>query len=369
MKSVFILGAGSSIGHSNRVFPSINQFFRSAKKLNLDLSGEYKLVAEYAQKVKGVDIRGKAGLNIEDFFTHLEIDLERNSSPELFSTQEQLLKLIQQVLLRLSDKLESKDGDYHKFKENLNDKNDTIITFNWDLLLDNVFNRIDVLKRPCYYQVKRGSYYRNFVFELSAFSQWIPEYTPILPPYIEWKPEHGYYLKMHGSIDWFYCSNEQCRACFKVFPVFEPEKPWFCSECHEQLRCLIIPPVLNKSYRQYPLIRQIWNVAVKEMSMAEELIIWGYSLPPTDFYASWLLSQARQASLRRITIINPGVIGKRKKKVILSFVRKFYDIFRDKLPMEKESVRLYEDYSDFCENREVFTKYSLGKKSEFYRKL
>lgn len=376
MKRVFILGAGSSIGHSEGLFPTINTFFKVAKnnELNINLADEYESVIGYIKKTTGKDALMKAtDVDIEAFFTYLEIEIERNPSPELTRIRQKLLGFIQQVLLGLSIKLKSSGGEYLLFADKLKEKEDTVITFNWDLLLDNILERVHILEGLYLEEAEARDalkrQYRNFIFELSAFSENTSKHSTITPPYCVWKPEGGgYYLKMHGSIDWFYCSNTQCRAHLKTFPILEPGKSHSCSECHEPLQCLIIPPVLNKGYRNYPLIRRIWNVAAKELSMAEEIVIWGYSLPPTDFYASWLISQARQAPLKRIKIINPAVFSSKKKKIIgKSFIRRFYNLFRDKL--EATSIYLYESYSDFDSNKEIFSKCHLGKKSEVLERI
>jgi hypothetical protein len=75
---------------------------------------------------------------------------------------------------------------------------------------------------------------------------------------------------------------------------------------------MIIPPVLKKEYRQYPLIRRIWNIASKEIESADEIIIWGYSLPPTDFLVFGLLRQARDKSLKRLILINPNIVRRKE---------------------------------------------------------
>jgi len=371
MKRVFILGAGSSIGHSEGMFPRINTFFKVAKnkELEINLADEHKAVVDYIRNTTGKDVLTKAdNVDIEVIFTLLEIEIERNPSPELFSIREQLLTLIQKVLLGLGNKVKPDEGEYNTLKNTVNEKEDTIINFNWDLLLDDIFNRKDILQRPYYYTnvSDEFGYYRNFIYGFSALQAFEKPYTTIMLPYKDWHPKKGFYLKMHGSIDWYYCPNDQCRASLKVFPILAPNEKHYCSDCHESLKCLIIPPVLNKSYRQYPIIRRIWNVAAKVMSVTEELVIWGYSLPPTDFYASWLIRQARQAPLKYVHIINPSVISERKNSINSDFVSRFRGLFREKSNLP--TFCLYENYSDFEKNIEITSKHHLlGNRSLFVK--
>jgi hypothetical protein len=352
-KRIYILGAGSSIGHSKGLFPSITGFFSSAKKLGLSFQSQFNLISNYAEKVIGQNIlSGKDRTDIEALFTHIEIEIERKPSSDLLAIRQQLLKLIQEVLIGLEEKLNNQKGEYHEFISMIGPK-DTIITFNWDLLLDNLLNRKKILADRLM-QLKdndaNSGQYWKFIIKLSAFGEQTIDGIAFEKPYRDWNPATGYYLKAHGSVDWFYCSNESCRASRKTFPLLEPALTHYCSECHEPLESLLIPPALNKEYRHYPLIRRIWNLAAKELNSAEELIIWGYSLPPTDFYCHWLLRQARESPLRSLVIINPSVFhryrGKKKQHTV--FIRRFYDIFKDKI--SNNSLYLYESFADYFKN-------------------
>lgn len=372
VKRVFVLGAGSSIGHSNGLFPSILNFFGSAKKLKLHRTEGFSQIANYALKILGKDISTQGqNIDIEAFLTHIEIEIERNPSPELLSIRNEFLSFIQRLLIGLSEQISNKKGEYNQLVEKLS-KSDTIITYNWDLLLDNFLGREEVLGSIYGKSPKKditNPHYNNFVNNFTAIGEGTWGGVSVKKPYDHWDTDNGYFIKAHGSIDWFYCSNEACRAYRKVFPVFDPDHDQHCSECHEQLDCLIIPPVLNKGYRNYPLIRVLWNLAAKEISFANEIVVWGYSLPPTDFYTSWLLRQAREAPLERLTIINPSVISKTKSKITLSitFIRKFFDILRGKLP--KESIKLYESFSDYYSDRDIYKTHPILKPLETYRNL
>jgi hypothetical protein len=360
-KRVYILGAGSSKGHSKGIFPSLAEFFTTAKQLKLVVDPE---VLNFAKKVTGKDLFSKkSAIDVEAFFTHIEIELERNSSPELLFIREHLHKLIQSVLLGLESKINKSQGEYCLLLSKLKLRpQDTVVTFNWDLLLDNVLERENILANICEDTLvgATSELYRRFVYKMSAWGERTLDYSAIESPYQEWKPELGYYLKAHGSIDWFYCSNDLCRASRKVFPVAEPAKKHHCGECHEPLGLLVIPPVINKAYRQHPLIREIWNIAAKELSVARELVVWGYSLPTTDFYATWLFRQARQSSLKTINLIDPYFIRKAKKTkdLRMTFVRRFYDIFRDLIP--QKSVHIYDSFEDYYSDRNAVSKHKIG---------
>jgi len=359
-KKIFIIGAGSSISHSKGSFPSIDTFFQKAKETGLDKTEEFKRLAKYITENIGKNISiSREKVNVEQIFTYLEIDYEKNSLPQISQLRNDFLYIIKSTLLELSQKLDNSISDYHHFVESL-DTADTVITFNWDLLLDNALHREVILKER--YQLSKSTdypkkQYNNYIIELSALGELTWGKLTFSNPYRQYDSSKGYYLKAHGSIDWFYCDNQMCRAYGSVFPLLEPNKTYYCSECHEPLTMLIIPPILNKTYNQYPIIRKIWNLAVKEIKTATRLIIWGYSLPPTDFYVSWLLNQARQGNIQTLTIINPEVIDTKKKRIKTIFVRKFYNYFRDKV--SKENIYLYETFSDYLNQDDLKKKYGV----------
>ncbi|MDP1854123.1 MAG: hypothetical protein Q8L26_08005 [Candidatus Omnitrophota bacterium] len=372
-KRIYILGAGSSIAHSKGDFPSIKQFFIKAREEGADIKQDFGQIVAYIKKITGRNIAtGKAILDIESLFTNLEIDIEKRTTPTLLEIRQQLLMIIKKVLYLKERKMPRLNGDYNNFSRLLN-VSDTIITFNWDLLLDNVMGRESTLGAGVSEAENVSScrpqligQYNEFIYNISAYSErTIGCLSPNLP-YNKWNLKKGVYLKLHGSIDWFYCLNEKCRAVNKVFPLLQPLDKYFCSECHESLETLLIPPVLNKDYRRSPFIRKIWNIAGKELSSASEVIIWGYGLPPTDFYATWLLRQARTDFLKKLVIINPRVISK-KGRLQTSFVRKIYNIFLGVI--KKGDLCLYESFSDFTEEKDVLVKYELGDKKEAYKSI
>jgi len=386
-KTIYILGAGSSIGHSNNVFPSINQFFCKAKERGFYNNNCFYQLYKYVCRYFGEDIKtSEAFVNIEDVLSNIEIDIERNFSPELLLTKKETLNLIRKLLNELSeDVLQEKiinNGEYDLLKHRIFDTNkeeskakknsSTIITYNWDVMFDDLLGRKSLLdeseNNTCV-----DYRYHELCYGYSAKGEGTFGGIRLNEPYHNHNRNQnkGYYIKLHGSIDWFYCSNESCRVYGKVFPVLHPEKKLSCSYCHEDANDMIVPPTINKHYRQYPIIRTLWNLASKQISHADELVVWGYSLPPTDFYAKWLLRQARQKPpLAKLTIINPEVIKKEKKSSIdldISFVKRFYDLFRDVIP--KESLLLYESYRDYNDGQDVFKKYLKGKSITDYRSL
>jgi hypothetical protein len=360
-KRVFILGAGASKSHTNQQSPGIREFFDASKKLKeeeiANLGGIFKFREE---SVGRGFLETDVEPDIEELYTHLDIEIERANWPSTVLKREQLLTLIRRVLMLPFPTT----NEYDDFVKHVIQPQDTVITFNWDILLDDIFGRKEILPKsnedPCLNKPEgeRQQYY-NFVSDLSGIAEARMDRITGSQPYTKWEGNKGYYLKLHGSVDWFFCENEACRASYEVYPLRNPLVRPFCGECHEQMAGLIIPPTLNKTYRKYPLIRTLWNIAEKEISIADEIIIWGYSLPPTDFHASWLLRQARRAPLKKLVLINPAiwVAIPNGKEFNTSFVKRFCGGVRD------PSSNVIEVYDNFGEYRSGKTYMGVSIKS------
>jgi hypothetical protein len=135
-------------------------------------------------------------------------------------------------------------------------------------------------------------------------------------------------LKLHGSLNWGYCAE-----CKKIFPwhlnSYFATRHW--TSLGEEKYCLlqvannfggyagyeghnhpldrqpyIVPPTWNKSaYRRE--LSPVWAAAAKEFQEAEDIIVIGYSLPPSDhfFHYMYALSTAGPQPLHRFWVFNP----------------------------------------------------------------
>ncbi|PKA06459.1 hypothetical protein [Leptospira harrisiae] len=354
-KKTFILGAGSSISASKGKLPSIQNFFEKLKELGLSKSENLDRIKYYVESNLGKSIDKKQDkLDIENLLTLLQIDVEKSNRPEFIQIRDDLINLISTVIDSCQNNIDI-DEDYPYFSSLLNEK-DTIITFNWDTLLDITLK-----------EQKKEQYFR-YIEEFTANYEQDPnEEKYFKSPYtldINYDLK-GNLLKMHGSIDWYCCKNNYCKIANKIFILDTKESsfPYKCGECHEPVYVMIIPPVLNKSYNIIPIIRKIWNVAARDIEVTNHLIIWGYSLPPTDFYSEWLIRQIRKGRrLTDLTIIDPSVITQTTTNTTISyrFVRKYYDIFRD-LGLSKSNISLYQYFSDYKDKIDVFEKFQIGR--------
>jgi hypothetical protein len=368
-KRVFVLGAGASISHSKNISPNIESFFI---KNDLTKTKKYQIICAHIKDTFDIDIQSSKRMpkiNIEKIFTQLELDIENSQNPDLLAVKSNFLQFIQETLTNLESTVPlTNNSDYSLFYEKL-EKTDTVMTFNWDIMLDDEMGRKPILE---HYLLQRSNpkqelhkdkQYYNFILYLSGIRGMTWNAFGQGKPLLKWRGDQGYYLKMHGSVDWKYCDNDICKSSTNVFPVLEVNgEHHICSECYEEMKPLLLPPVLNKQYRRYSLIRKIWNAAAREMEIADEIVIWGYSLPPTDFYSEWLLRQANKSKIKSVSLIDPKVLKglsreKSNRTINTTFVRKFSDIFQ--LDFWSPKLKYYENFEDYLNNITIEDKWGI----------
>lgn len=150
-------------------------------------------------------------------------------------------------------------------------RHDTVITFNYDLVLDHALYGIGV--EPNYH--------------LDAF---VPG-----PAYLVKRQPMLSVLKLHGSINWGVCPD--CRALHGM----QSRKPgqtlrWFpfpaCANCKQQIyQPLLVPPTWNK-HEHRDILQKVWKEAFEEMRAATRICVIGYSMPESDAYFKYLLTLA-----------------------------------------------------------------------------
>jgi hypothetical protein len=161
-------------------------------------------------------------------------------------------------------------------------------------------------------------------------------------------------------VDWYYCTAPVCRVYGRVFPLLvaatRPRDELRCGACGEPSALLIVPPTLNKRLRDVPVLRRLWTLAAREVEAADEVLVWGYSLPRTDFFSEWLLRQGQTYRRRSLVLINPAVCqGTTCRSVNGDYVGRFVDALRAEwydLP-----VRLFESYADYEHGTSADLKY------------
>jgi len=305
-KTVYLLGAGAS----KELFglPVMNEFFKnfSVKKYE-SLS---KFLSEYFfNGLKNQDLENEINksdkLNLEDVITFLELGLNRMGSfgkvPDsyLIEARNDSNKLIRDMLdmdysnriTEISEKI--KIFEKLSKRSDISQCTDSIISLNYDLGFDNILynfsDRNSLRPNSVDHRTILGRMYEILGRGDAIFADF-PTYKNI--------KDSGFFLKLHGSLNWVYCQNEYCDNNRQFFGsrIWLPESQFnaddICILCGSPLVPVIIPPTLAKSFEQFPKMGFIWSLAYRELCKADNIVIFGISFAPSDYYLRWLLRSA-----------------------------------------------------------------------------
>jgi len=304
MRKVYILGSGASAGYDKSNVglhsPTAKDFFQKFMYLidnNYLERDQFKNLFDFLRKYYffGESSLRNEELDIEEVLTILDLE------PDDSEFQQARNELIEMIFLTLNKILYGERCPYHKkLAENL-EPSDTVITFNWDLLLDNVLAENANIN----YSGHFARFYRN--------GRWCNNnmYTGVK------------LLKLHGSLNWMFCKSCRRNYCYILSgkvgadQIVNPEDPRTkCPQCARQMKPIIIPPTLAKQYKN-ELLDELWQEALVKLKDADEIIIIGYSLPVTDFKAKWLFMKSvamRQNQLNKLTVVDKYLNDNLKRK-------------------------------------------------------
>jgi NAD-dependent SIR2 family protein deacetylase len=324
-RNVFILGAGFSCAAGA---PLVNNFLDLSRELydnptsGLD-DGERELfgrVFDFKQAMSRAREKMKIDLdNIENLFGLVEMQQRlKHAAPETRNATVYLIAKTIQLALdqrgsrgRIAWQINSKFGDASSFPRNLEPdttnnryfadmydffagliagcydsqdrrtwRHDTVITFNYDLVLDDALWRIGF--RPEYH-LERAETDHGQAPAISV-------------------------LKLHGSTNWQVCSECKhiviSRSKATGFPLdYRLRSCHKCKNGHFQL--LLVPPSWDKTEHQ-GLMRPVWEAASEALNKATRICIIGYSMPEADAFFKYLitLGLADNHQLYKLIVVN-----------------------------------------------------------------
>lgn len=126
-------------------------------------------------------------------------------------------------------------------------------------------------------------------------------------------------LKLHGSMNWYIPvpGRGRQRAYKSNDPIYIPKPQatggapiWQRKQKRQGNRKqyvfpLIIPPIYEKRNLINSRLQLVWDNAKEALSNATVVIIWGYSMPITDYHAEALFAQCARKAKFKLIGINP----------------------------------------------------------------
>ena len=210
----------------------------------------------------------------------------------------------------------------------------SVITTNWDFLLEEAFVRLNEISSKK--QLRR----RRVVVDYCTFEHQLdPQLEKVIPRSLFIKAS-GWFnlkiLKLHGSVSWI-----KCPRCDSLFVAFRKDKleaimrGFFpCRICEKnlglqtkldlfQLSPTFVKEMGNVHYRM------IWWNAGFELSEATHLVFVGYSLPSADFeLRNLLLSRLSNRAMPKIKVVQYRKSGDEGSEAVYAeTVRRYKDFF------------------------------------------
>ena len=297
-KEVFILGSGFSKALNN-CMPTLSDLGKEINEyVNVD-GGEDEnanslntLYKKYIMR-KGID-------NFEEILTLLyqEFPWKEIEEKHIFKV---LYFYISKILHKIINDNQIRGGNYSNnenlisFIKYITEHKSTVITFNYDTILETVTN-----------QIFKGKFLTiNDIYPINL-EELIPINAQIHPKLDGFK-----LYKLHGSINWFYRAN---RLILKQDIGEDVDKAL------RGMIPFIVPPVFDKnSFMGIDIIGSLWKEAKNEISCAEKIYILGYSLPESDLATRLMLKQ-NLPKIAEIFLVNIDIkIGSRIKKDFNNF--------------------------------------------------
>lgn len=171
----------------------------------------------------------------------------------------------------------------------------TVLSLNYDLLIESVVRAL----------VLRGGDHRAQPVHLA---DGVPPELPEKGQRFGDEPSRTFALrKLHGSINWF--GRDGSHDLFSIVRIDSLVPGWAASApgsisrtsaaTVEGLNPILLPPVADKgSLYGNPTIGSLWRSAHKELSKTNRVVIFGYSLPPTDASMLALLTETIRPDTR-----------------------------------------------------------------------
>ena len=306
-KTVYFLGAGASCA-SDFGLPTMKGFFRKDDFCLRKQPVKYPNLFEFIKRKFG-EIHFSE-LNLEEVITFLALSLDSVGSfgdhPEVYIYQA-LREFDEYVSYRLNI-TEPKGCSEHKkiIDASLAGSNskDSIITLNYDLIVDNTLYELSPKESSG--NVKHECLLERMYHLLGRIQLWHGERASLRQE----DKDLGFYLKLHGSVDWIYCENPNCGNHQLFFPNWlgsdsAHNKPGdLCSLCGSPLVAVIVPPTMHKTFEKFPKLGLIWSLAYRELRKADRIVIFGVSFAPSDYYLRWLFTKAVRGRENKPVIYN-----------------------------------------------------------------
>lgn len=317
--TVIVLGAGATRGAS-----FVQPGFGCQPPLNADFFTQLQRVttAKHQGVVsevlrEAVNLYGpNFELTLEQYFTQLEtliemtnvVDLKkpRYTETRLKGMRRQLLNAVSAVLEESADVTKQNSTarlnpcEYHRALAESLDARDTIVSFNYDCVVDHALRSFSHGRWSARY-----GYGFSPPDRVEGHELWSAQNAP------NGVNSSINLLKLHGSLNFFPFPEDDGDA------IRLRERPYrqTGNEVYE-----IIPPELAKRIGERPVFTTLWQRAERAIRLAHTVVLIGFSFTPTDTHVDsfFRMALAGNQKLQRLIIANPSREDRRRIRAVFA---------------------------------------------------
>jgi len=334
IEQVIVLGAGASKSDDAPLqidlFKEFFEYYRENKERLVKPFSEKQeeLLVQFFDMFWNIDIENHNNYQFPTFEECLGVldlayirreSFKGVSRDKIKDTRNALIFLIGKVL---DDKLRNKptNNNHRKLIDKLREegtlKKTAFISFNYDILIDNVLNSLRDTDDRLYLD-----YGIDFINE-------------------DWEkpdPDNSIFLfKIHGSLNWLYCPT-----CNKMEHTYDQKEKVYRSICENELcsfkgcamplEPVIVPPTYYKDMNNL-FIQEIFLKSEEILRNAKKIFFCGYSFPDADIHFKYILKRAELFNQNppEVVIINRNPDRKYSKKEKNKEENKISRIFKNK---------------------------------------
>jgi NAD-dependent SIR2 family protein deacetylase len=307
---VLVLGAGASYADGAPLKKGLLPYILGGSDPALAASEIAQGVSRFI--LENFRIESGAYPSLESVFGYLDYFIEHQESlGGIYSTsriqeiKESLIKLIHYAI---GHKPRARAGVYHQFWETVrqSNRNISILTLNYDTLLDEAFNFL----YPEHAYIDYCIHLMNFDYtDEIGWANWWRDVRKPVPVKPGTDPRPVKIIKLHGSLNWKFCNccnqvlltpwNTDIDLKTGGFLRYENSDSnldrsrvyeYLCPLDKTRFQTLIVPPTHLKNTR-HPVIVQLMEEAAREIRKCRKVVFIGYSFSDADVHIKALFKK------------------------------------------------------------------------------
>jgi len=249
---------------------------------------------------------------IDDVFTLIDASLSGKAPPPGGKSREVLIEARRHLIASIGRVLAKAIGEDHgrvarKFATSLPEGNTTLISTNYDIVMDNAL--LERSPKNVNYGVPvREAVHRRGDLIAGRFDE-IHHYRPI-PGSQEIIRRGGIpLLKLNGSLNWLYCPRcdeldiTLLQGTGAVALLDEPKLGRCCQDrCTSPYEPVLVGPSLEQRY-EHRVLRDTWTRTERALLASTRLVVIGYSIPDADYLIRAMLARTFASRSHLVTVV------------------------------------------------------------------